>query len=164
MNCALTLVLQERLVMAWSTGQSEDINIHLICDSYSESRLWIVPSPSHILHMGTDTIFSLIWVPIIMYAVNSFPFIICLHFFTTPYTHWASHNLTSIGHQHIDRLGRMESSGHLCILKDHYRKLTQQDGLINGARHSPSGASGISSPNLQKFHLLSLYCVLLATQ
>lgn len=148
MNCVLTLVLQERSVMAWSAGQSEDISIHLGCDRYSESRLRIVPSPSYILHMGTGTIFSLICVPIIMYAANSFPFITCLHFFTIPNMHWASHNLTNIGHQHTDRLGKVESSGHHSIQKDHYRKLTQQDGLINGVCQSLSGASGISSPNL----------------
>lgn len=57
-NCILSLMLLEEPVMACNAGQIVGTSIHLGCDTYSESRSRIVPSPSHILHEDTCHIFS----------------------------------------------------------------------------------------------------------
>ena len=58
MNRVLSLNLQEESVMACSAGQIEGTSIHRGCGIYPESRLRIVPSPGHSLHVDMCHIFS----------------------------------------------------------------------------------------------------------
>lgn len=57
-NCVLLLMSQGKLVTACSAGQIEGISIHLGCDTYPESRLGIVLSPGHTLHVDRCHIFA----------------------------------------------------------------------------------------------------------